>query len=555
MEWDAWKHYLRYFEKHLFPLALALAASLFQAIPIIGIIVLVRHTFNDAIPAGDFNGLYLSGGLILLLTLSITLTSLFSNYVVLKVSRKVTKQYRDDLIRKCLRYSQRFYHSADTQKIHTIIVHDTERLDTATHLLMITLLPSLITSCILGFFLLYINALLLITMSTLISTLLYVGKKIGNLISESIKKYHRNVEHFSKKVGFILDMSDLIHVQAAENHEMQQMEQRLTALGISANRNAWLKSVYILLQNFMIAFSGVLILVVGGSLVIMGSMTLGSLMSFYIGVGIMKRYLTNITTTTPKLIEANASLKSLYQLTRVSDFTPYKGTQQIPFYGNITIDRISFQYDEHPLITDASLRISAGTTVAIVGPNGAGKSTLVNLILGFYQPDTGRLYAEETPYSQLDIQTIRKQIGVVSQSTTLFSGTIYDNITYGKPNSTEEAVITASTLSTAHDFINGLKDGYQAIVGEKGTKLSGGQRQKIAIARALLRSPRLLILDEPTNHLDTHTVSALIQNLTSLTHAPAILLISHDPKVTDIADTIYHLENGKLHQQELVALT
>ncbi|MFC1488445.1 ATP-binding cassette domain-containing protein [Thermodesulfobacteriota bacterium] len=184
--------------------------------------------------------------------------------------------------------------------------------------------------------------------------------------------------------------------------------------------------------------------------------------------------------------------------------------------------------------------------VALVGPNGAGKSTIVNLILGFYRPQEGGLFADDCPYVNMDIVHFRRQIGVVTQDPIIFSGTVLENITYGSPEANTDQVVRAAELAVAHEFILRLPEGYDTFVGGRGVLLSGGQRQRIAVARALLRRPQLLILDEPTHHLDKTGVYELMGNLKRLEQVPSILIISHDVDILDAADQSYYLKEGRV---------
>jgi ABC-type multidrug transport system fused ATPase/permease subunit len=186
-----------------------------------------------------------------------------------------------------------------------------------------------------------------------------------------------------------------------------------------------------------------------------------------------------------------------------------------------------------------------------MGPNGTGKSTIVHLIMGFYRPQEGRILADDHPYDNLDIISLRKHIGVVLQDPVTFSGTIRDNITYGNPDASETDVEKACELAVALDFIKGLPQGFYTPVGEGGVLLSGGQRQRIVIARALLRKPKLLILDEPTNHLDEPTITRLLDNLKKLEESPAILIVTQDINISHEAHVIYFLdEKGRITRGE-----
>ena len=192
------------------------------------------------------------------------------------------------------------------------------------------------------------------------------------------------------------------------------------------------------------------------------------------------------------------------------------------------------------------LTVEEGDFFALLGPNGAGKTTIANLILGFYRPQEGRIYMDDQPLNELDVVYLRRFIGTVRQDPIFFPGTIFENITYGNPDIDPHRVNQMADLATAHEFINQLPNGYDTFVGEDGVQLSGGERQKIAIARALLRKPRLLILDEPTIHLDDRTVHKLVNNLMSLKFEPTILLISHDINIVKEAANIYVLHEGRI---------
>ena len=167
-------------------------------------------------------------------------------------------------------------------------------------------------------------------------------------------------------------------------------------------------------------------------------------MSYYVGVGLLSSYCKPLLPSIPAITTGNESLTTLVNLLRTADTPPYNGQQRIAFNGRITLESVGFQYKDEPVLRDITLAINPATTVAIVGPNGVGKSTIVNLVLGFYRPQKGQLFADETPFSALDLVHLRRNMGVVMQDPILFPGTIWDNITYGSPNVSRDAVIQAA---------------------------------------------------------------------------------------------------------------
>jgi ABC-type bacteriocin/lantibiotic exporter with double-glycine peptidase domain len=295
-------------------------------------------------------------------------------------------------------------------------------------------------------------------------------------------------------------------------------------------------------QNVVFALCSVLILVVGGQAVGAGSMSVGELITFYIAFGLWNAYLKTIANSVPVILLGEEGLRALHELISIEDRPVYEGTNQIVFSGNVVLEDVDFAYDETPLLLKTNFEIQPGELTLLMGPNGVGKSTLINLILGFYRPQVGVVYADGQPYDALDVGDLRRQMGVVMQDPIIFPGSIAENIGYGCADVEREQIVRAAALSGAHEFIAQLPQGYRTSVGENGMLLSGGQRQRIAIARALLRSPRLLILDEPTNHLDSDGMTHLMQRLRTLEHAPAILMISHNAALMQQADRVYVLD-------------
>jgi ABC-type bacteriocin/lantibiotic exporter with double-glycine peptidase domain len=275
-----------------------------------------------------------------------------------------------------------------------------------------------------------------------------------------------------------------------------------------------------------------------------GNMTIGTLMSFYFCLFLLKRYVTTMGSALPAIVEGSDSLQQCTTLLSQQDDEAYIGITQTKFDGRIECKDITFSFGEQVLFNKFNLALSPGETTLIIGPNGSGKSTLVNLILGLYQPQEGILYASGVAYSEWNIQYLRSKIAMVLQEDTTFQGTILDNITYGISNAALTSIQEAVLHSGLHEFIESLPDGLHTIIGEKGATLSGGQRQKIAIARCLLAKASLIILDEPTNHLDESTVELITRALKKQSHTPSILIITHTTKLHSLADKIIELKTS-----------
>lgn len=546
MNVPAWRYYIKFYRGHYHELLLSVLVSIGQSLIILPIALLVRYAFDDLIPASDLDALILIGLAIALLYFVNGGATLWTRYVILKTTKIVIQHFRDEILNKFYTFSRSYYSEADRGKLHTSMVQDTERLDVMTNALFAQLVPALFISLALSALLVYLNWPLFLVMLCIMPILILLSKVIGRRAREKIQAFHRSFETFSRGMLFVLEVMDLTRIQSAEEFEIEKQRKNLQDLRLISRDMAWTMTAHVLAHNTIVAIAGVIILIAGGMAIAMGHMTLGELLSFYTTVALLKTHLHTISSCIPQIIEGNESLTTLYNLLESEDVRPYSGTQRMPFRGKITLASVSFRYKESPVLHDINLTIHPGTTVAIVGPNGSGKTTIANLILGFYRPQEGQLYADDCPFSELDIVHLRRHISVVTQNPIIFSGTIWDNITYSRPDANLEQVVQAAELATAHKFIQQLPQGYETFVGENGILLSGGQCQRIAIARALLRQPRLFILDEPTNHLDDEAVHRLMKNLKTLSDLPASIIISHNKNIVREAEHLYVLEEGRI---------
>jgi ATP-binding cassette subfamily B protein len=214
--------------------------------------------------------------------------------------------------------------------------------------------------------------------------------------------------------------------------------------------------------------------------------------------------------------------------------------------GHVKFNKVTFGYDKnHPVLTDIELDVAPGEMLGLVGHSGAGKSTMINLLARFYVAQEGAVEIDDTDIRHINLEDLRRQIGIVPQESYLFSGTIMENIAYSKPNATPEEIIRAAKAANAHDFIVNFPDGYETQVGERGQSLSGGERQRIAIARAILHDPKVLILDEATSSVDTATEKQIQEALARLVKNRTTFAIAHRLSTLMNADRLLVLEKGK----------
>lgn len=549
MNLNAWVFFGRFYKGSAIKIWLTLVLSFAQAGATIAVLLLIRYTFNQAIVSRDMLSFSLVGtGIILIYFLNAGIMFLGRN-LSFEITKNATLRLRDEILKKFYSLSHAYNNEADRSRIHAVVVEDTQRLDRMSDSIA-KFLPAFLLSLALVGMLLYLNWILFLAVMIVVPLVIWANRIYTNRIKQEVRKFHRSFEKFSKGMHFVLQAMDLTRIQAAEDQEIAKQSHNIQQIGLLNERVSLLKSGYAIVQNTLISCISIVILMLGGMAVANDSMTIGGLFSFYSAIAFLKNYLSIIFLNLPSIIEGNESLNTLYEWLRTSEEKPYTGTRQVAFTGRIRLEEVSFGYGDKLILENLDLGIGSGETIAVIGPNGSGKSTVANLILGFYRPQKGRIYADDIAFEGLDIDNLRRYIGVVRQNPIIFSGTVLENISYGSPDINMEAVVKAAELATAHEFIQRLPIGYDTFVGESGFKLSGGERQRIAIARALLRQPKLLILDEPTNHLDQASVHQLIENLNALESNPAILIISHDMKIVKEAEQVYVLQDGRLMTQD-----
>jgi ATP-binding cassette subfamily C protein len=220
------------------------------------------------------------------------------------------------------------------------------------------------------------------------------------------------------------------------------------------------------------------------------------------------------------------------------------GTLPPSFSREIMLDRITFAYDERPVLRDASLRIAKGDFLTLVGSSGSGKTTTIDLLIGFYQPQAGRILIDGVDLRELNLSAWRRFVGYVPQDAFLFHDTVRRNITLGDPTITDEQVWRVLSLAGAHEFVNGIAGGLDAVLGERGSRISGGERQRIGLARALVYAPPLLILDEVSSALDLDTERAICHTLSALPGTVTIVAVSHRPGFLEAASRVVRLQDG-----------
>ncbi|WP_271003649.1 ABC transporter ATP-binding protein [Listeria seeligeri] len=286
----------------------------------------------------------------------------------------------------------------------------------------------------------------------------------------------------------------------------------------------------------------------------------GTLIAFIGYVGNFWNPVINIGNFYNSLITATTYLERIFETMDVEpDIKDLPNAKKMPqIVGNVDFKNVYFRYEEgHDILKGINFHVDAGESIALVGPTGAGKTTIINLLSRFYDINSGEILVDGENIQEVTLRSLREQMGVMLQDTFIFSGTIIENIRYGKLDATEAEIIAAAKVVRAHDFISGLKDGYYTEVKERGSTLSAGQRQLISFARALLADPKILILDEATSSIDTQTEILLQEGLEKLLEGRTSFIIAHRLSTIKNSSRIFYIDNGKIQEsgshEELMA--
>ena len=379
---------------------------------------------------------------------------------------------------------------------------------------------------------------------------------VVNLFKRTIKRFTARIrEAFAELTSQAFEVFSGIRIVKSfrlEDRKATEFRDRSLSMTKAKVRLARLSAIYGSSVDLLVLIASLAVIWFAAPAVVSGALKLGALVAFLGEMDKMFKPLVQLSKGNLKLQKALVAADRVFELVdRDAEIleTPGCLTPQM-IEGRIEFERVSFRYGpDKDVLRDLSLLIRPGETVAIVGSSGAGKSTIVNLLMRFYEPTSGRILIDGYPITRLSLGYLRSKIGLVLQEPVLFSGTILENIKYGKLQASDEEVSRASKAANAHEFIVSLPKGYDTEIGERGVTLSVGQRQRIAIARALLKDPSILIFDEATSNIDSESESLIQDALRRVAKGRTLIVIGHRLSSIIDADRIVVIENGGIAEE------
>ena len=376
--------------------------------------------------------------------------------------------------------------------------------------------------------------------------------RISNQLRVAVREQRRREGRMAALFGEMLQAIQVIQVFGREAHEAERFSGPNRRNLRQGRRTVRLEANLERVAEVLIAIGTGGVLWFGVRRVLMGILTPGDLLVFTSYLAATYRPLRRIAWVAARLSKAVSCAERVFELLRVDQRVKVRpDARPAPrFRGRLSFTNVSFAYQTgRPVLQRVSFTVLPGQTVAFVGPNGAGKSTLCALVPRLYGPSEGQIKIDGEKITHFQLDSLREQIGVVLQQPLLFAGTVRENIAYGKPDATAEEIEAAARAADAHEFILSLRHGYETRVGERGETLSGGQRQKIAIARAIIKDPPILIVDEPTASLDATSAAQVNATLHRLLHQKTTLRVGHRLAEVCGADLILVIQDGQITQR------
>ena len=388
-------------------------------------------------------------------------------------------------------------------------------------------------------------AIIMIPLATITAKIL--GKRMGKVTTEAQEKSG----DLNRYLIDLFKNHKIIKIFQRENFEKSRSEKFVNDL---KEKSAKIAAVYIRSTPIMEILTGIMIAALifySGKLIIIGELAINNFFSFLAAMMLAYQPVKTLTKVNVAISQGFSAAERILPIIDIENEINLneQGEKLTIEEGNIVLDNINLSYKSNPenkVLQNISVKFTGGKMTALVGHSGSGKSTLLNMIPRIYLPTSGNIYFDNQDISKVNLMSLRNQISIVDQNTTLFDDTVFNNIKYARPDANKEDILEAAKLSMCDEFIDNLENGFETMIGENGVKLSGGEKQRLSIARAFLKDSRIILLDEATSSLDSHTEEKIQKALDKLTINKTTIVIAHRLSTILNSDNIYVVDNGKI---------
>ncbi len=541
--------FLRFYRGHYFHLFLSALFFLIKTSPV-WILPLVTERVIDRITVGG-EGAWQSILFWLLLEMGLVFLNIPTHYIHVHflslTNRSVEAGLRGAMVRKLQQLSIGFHKEMESGRIQSKVMRDVETIEGFSSQLFTSVLNILIN----------ITVALVAVVSTNVTVFFFflaaapLGAFLMFLFRKDLgirnREFREEVERTSATVVEMEELVPVARAHALEEKEVRRITRQLKTVAEKGYRLDILQNLFT--AAGFVAFQGFQILCLGFTsyLAVKGELTVGYVVMYQSYFATLVGQISALLSLLPIFTKGTESVRSVGEILASPDVEDNRGKKRVrEVEGRFEFQSVFFEYDaKSRVLNGLDLTVNAGETIALVGPSGSGKSTVLNLVIGFNQPNAGRVLLDGQNLSEIDLRSYRRHLAVVPQNSILFSGTIRDNITYGMPGVTKAQLWDAIEAANLGDLVRSLPNGVNTVVGEHGSKLSGGQRQRIAIARAIIRNPRIILFDEATSALDTVSEKEIQHAITALSKDRTTFIVAHRLSTIMDADKIAVIKDGR----------
>ena len=514
--------------------------------------LLIGKTIDDYIIKLDVSGAIRMVLILAGVYIASSVLTWIQTFVMIRVAQQTIRRLRQQLFEQYQSLPLAFYDKRQQGDLMSRMTNDIENLNAALSQSVIQIVSSFLTIVGTAFALFYLDWRLALVTLIIIPLIVFATKQIIKRSSVNYKARQRDLGNLNGYIEETISNADIITIFGKEKATLAEFNETNERLRGSAMRADIISGFMGPINNFMNNLGLSLVIGAGAIMAVTSGLTIGVIASFVTYTRQFFRpinQLSNLLNTFQSAIAGSERVfEVLDEAQEVADLENAK--EKAKFSGDVQFENVEFAYETgKPILRGIDFKAKAGETIAIVGPTGSGKTTIIQLLTRFYDATGGRILLDGEPIEQYKMANVRDHVGVVLQDTYLFSGTVRENIRFGKLSATDEEVEQAATIAYAHNFIKYLPEQYDTVLSSGGLNLSQGQRQLIAIARAILEDPDILILDEATSSVDTMTEVHIQKGLNNLMKGRTSFVIAHRLKTIENADQILVIKDGQILEQ------
>ena len=518
--------------------------------------LLIESAIDDYIAVNDYTGLYKIGIIAIVINVIYIMMVKVRMYVMSLISNKILLEIRQELYIHIQKLSFSFFDSRPTGKILARIIGDVNSLKQVLSNSVTVLIPDFIT--VVGVVAIMLAKDVKLTLASLCTiplmiVAIFIIQTVGHKRWMNFRKKSSNLNAFVHEDIAGMNVVQSFSAEGETRETFEELTNEHRESFISACRVADMFGPVI---DFSWGFGAMMLYLVGVKYIGAPKVSVGLLVAFGTYINMFWNPIMNLSNFYNQVVQNLSAAQRIFDIMDTEpDICDEKDAVQLPdVKGEVKFENVSFTYDkgtpaETKVLENVNFTVKPGETIALVGPTGAGKTTIVNLISRFYDIEEGRILIDGYDLTKVSLESLRQQMGVMTQDNFIFHGTVRENIMYGKVDATEEEMIAAAKAVNAHDFIMKMEKGYDTELKERGAGLSIGQRQLIAFARTMISMPKILILDEATSSIDTHTEILVQKGIEALLSGRTSFVIAHRLSTIQNADRIFVINNGGIMEQ------